>query len=313
VTAPESTALDRLAAEGRLPAVLLLTGSREGALEAEARRLAARLLCPEGEGDASCDSCRRVRAGIHPDLFLVAPEGVQIRIDKVREALQFAVGRPYEAARRVGIVARADRLGPESANAFLKALEEPGSRLHWILTTVVPEALLPTIRSRCTIARRKSPRAGGTEGPGLSPEDAGDRALLAGELEEGAAFDLEGAREVRAQTVAALEAGLAGGDLTALLAVADDLSRRERFGARLLTELLTDAALLGHPGAAEFVRHRAVAGRLAPLARAVRADLLRSAALRAAEVPPDNRRGNRRMHYESVLVGLWERRVNRES
>jgi hypothetical protein len=35
-------------------------------------------------------------------------------------------------------------------------------------------------------------------------------------------------------------------------------------------------------------------------------EVLCRAALKAADVPPDNRRGNKRLHYESVLLGLIE-------
>ncbi|HEY7368480.1 MAG TPA: hypothetical protein VIA29_01235 [Thermoanaerobaculia bacterium] len=300
--------LARLAREGRLPAALLLTGSREAALEEEARRLACGLLCPREDPEAGCDSCRRVVAGLHPDLFVVAPEGVAIRIDRVREALQFAAGRPYEAARRVAIVARAERLGPEAANALLKALEEPGRSLHWILTTTAAEALLPTIRSRCVLARVRTPRAA-AESDGDTEEDRRDLELLGG-ADAPEDFDLEAARELRARAVEALEAGLRNGDLPALLSAADELARRERWGARLLAELLADAALLSVAGGSEFVRHRAVAGRLTAAARAVSPERLHAAALRAADAPPDNRRGNRRMHYESVLLLLWEGRTS---
>src|SRR5206468_3033411 len=121
--------LDRLAASPeRFPGALLLTGPSEARLERESRRLAARLLCPGDDPDTSCRSCRRVTAGLHPDFLSVEPEGVQIRVDRVREALAFSAGRPYESARRVARIARADLLGVEAGNALLKSLEEPGER-----------------------------------------------------------------------------------------------------------------------------------------------------------------------------------------
>ena len=72
----------------------------------------------------------------------------------------------------------------------------------------------------------------------------------------------------------------------------------------MLSELLADAASRRHPPA-EAIRHQAVGGRLAALARAVSHAALREAALLAADPPPDNRRGNRRMHYERVLLELF--------
>ena len=126
--------LERLAGSPeQFPGALLLSGHSEAELERESRRLAARLLCPGDDPDATCGSCRRVDAGLHPDFLSVEPEGVQIRVDRVREALAFSAGRPYESARRVARILRADLLGIEAENALLKSLEEPGERFRWIL------------------------------------------------------------------------------------------------------------------------------------------------------------------------------------
>ena len=54
------------------------------------------------------------------------------------------------------------------------------------------------------------------------------------------------------------------------------------------------------------VRHQAVAGKLASLSQHVSPAALREAALAAADPPPDIRRGNRRLHYEKVLLGLYD-------
>ena len=73
---------------------------------------------------------------------------------------------------------RAELLGLEAGNALLKALEEPGRHLHWILTTTRPEALLPTILSRCAMAPIPSPSRGQRRAVwrerGFSAEEAED-------------------------------------------------------------------------------------------------------------------------------------------
>src|SRR5262249_59100391 len=113
---------------------------------------------PGNDPDGACRSCRRVEEGIHPDLLTLLPEGVgQIRVERVREALAFAAGRPYEAPRRIVRIPRAELLGLEASNALLKSLEEPGARVRWILSTTRPEALLPTIRSRSVSANLPAP------------------------------------------------------------------------------------------------------------------------------------------------------------
>jgi DNA polymerase-3 subunit delta' len=63
-----------------------------------------------------------------------------------------------EGGRRVFILGEADRLVPqessqEAANALLKVLEEPPAESLFILTTVDPQRLLPTMRSRAVVVR----------------------------------------------------------------------------------------------------------------------------------------------------------------
>lgn len=305
--------LERLAASPeRFPGALLLTGPSESGLERESRRLAARLLCPGDDPDATCSSCRRVDAGLHPDFLSVEPEGVQIRVDRVREALAFSAGRPYESARRVARIARADLLGVEAENALLKSLEEPGERFRWILTTTRPEALLTTIRSRTTPAALPAPgpaeRQRAWRERGFSEEDARDLVLFAREDDAEPAARLEEGRVLRQAVVAALEEGILRGSVAALVLCADLVVARDRAEAGMLAELLADAALTAASPPAEALRHHAIAGRLAALARRLPPGALSEAALAAADPPADNRRGNRKMHFEKVLLGLFERR-----
>jgi DNA polymerase-3 subunit delta' len=254
-----------------------------------------------------------VASGAHPDLFVVQPEGVQIKIDRVRQALAFAAGRPYEAPRRVALVLGADLLGLEAANALLKSLEEPGTVLHWILTSTRPESefLLPTIRSRCATvvvpAMSKGEKTALWTERGFSSEDAADLSLFARpeEADPKASLEaLEEFREVRSRILAALEAGLGASGPPALLLLAEDVARAETHGSGLLAELLADAALAAS-GSAERARHRAVAGASAEIGRRRSAEALRRAALAAVDPPPDTRRGNRRLHLESALLNLF--------
>ena len=255
-----------------------------------------------------CDSCRRALHGFHPDLLTLSPEGVQIRVDRVREAIAFGAGRPYEAARRVVRVSRAELLGVEAANALLKTLEEPGSRLHWILTTRRPEALLPTIRSRCLTVRVESPsipdRIRSWRASGLSEEDAADLAVFTPDADSNSTELLDEARRFRAEAAEALRAGIVDGKLAALVLLAEPLGRAETTEIRIVGELLADAALLAGGVSPELVRHRAVTGALSEIAGKVGALPLAAAAIAAADYPPDTRRGNRRLHFESLFLTL---------
>jgi hypothetical protein len=53
------------------------------------------------------------------------------------------------------------------------------------------------------------------------------------------------------------------------------------------------------------VRHRAIAGPLREVAERVGREALERAALAAADIPADTRRGNRRLHFEKALIELW--------
>lgn len=306
--------LARLAeAPERFPSALLLTGPSEARLEEESRSLAARLLCPGETPEDPCGSCRRVRAGLHPDLLTIEPEGVQIRVDRIREALAFAAGRPYEGALRVARVLRADLLGLEAGNALLKSLEEPGQRFRWILTSSRPESLLATIRSRCTRAALPEPgvleRQREWKSRGFSDEDARDLVLFASDDVEDPAARLAEGRALRQAILTALEEGLGAGRLVSLLLLAEQLGPRGVEESRILAELLADAALASGSPLTDAIRNHAVAGKLAQLARRVSAAALREAAAAAADPPPDTRRGNRRLHYEKLLLSLFAART----
>lgn len=56
---------------------------------------------------------------------------------------------PNEGRRTVVVITEIDTMRKEAANAFLKFLEEPSSRLLFILTATKTDQLLPTIISRC--------------------------------------------------------------------------------------------------------------------------------------------------------------------
>ena len=308
--APAASRLDRLQrGAARFPGALLLYGSSERALDDASLALAASLLCQGDDVERSCTSCRRALHGFHPDLFPVEPEGVQIRVDRVREAIAFAAGRPYESAKRVVRLRRAELLGAEAANALLKSLEEPGAHVHWILTTSRPESLLATIRSRCLAvsvgAPGRSERALAWKALGFGEDDAADLAILEPEAGEDAAARLDAFRSFRSEAVEALAAGIVDGKLATLILLAEKLARAGEDEITLFIRLLADAALLGAGVSGDLLVQRAVAGPLSRIARAIGPATLARAVAVAADFPPDNRRGNRRLHFEKVLIDLW--------
>jgi DNA polymerase-3 subunit delta' len=120
-----------------------------------ARELAKALMCERGTGElAACDrcpSCLQVMAGTHPDVHVVrTPEGKHsLPVEQMREFCAGLWRKPLRGGWVVGIVEDAEEMNAESANAFLKTLEEPPAGVVILLVASSWERLLPTIRSRC--------------------------------------------------------------------------------------------------------------------------------------------------------------------
>jgi DNA polymerase III subunit delta' len=118
-----------------------------------ARAFAAELLA---DGSPDPDSARaRALRGAHPDLTWVAPSGAaDMLVSDIDEPVVAAAARtPFESARRVFVIERADTLNDQAANKMLKTLEEPPPFAHLVLLTDKPGNVLPTIASRCQLVR----------------------------------------------------------------------------------------------------------------------------------------------------------------
>ena len=122
-----------------------------------------------------CASCKLVQARSHPDLLVLLPEALreslgwsvsdeadggddkggkrkpskEIRVDEIRQAIAFAQTTSSRGRCKVVVIHPAERMNGVSANALLKTLEEPPGDARLLLSCAAPDALLPTIRSRC--------------------------------------------------------------------------------------------------------------------------------------------------------------------
>ena len=202
----------------------------------------------------------------------------------VRLLHQRAALTSVEGGRRVFIIGDAERLVPqessqEAANALLKLLEEPPPGSLFLLTTVDPRRLLPTIRSRAVPVRLnrltdeqvREFLARHAEPPVESAELLGRVARAAGSIGDGLAAGEERGKAFRAagQVLDAVLAGPAAayevvlkqppysarGEFTAMLdALADTLSDAARGALGQPTRGPGPAALLGRGDPAPLLR-----------------------------------------------------------
>jgi DNA polymerase-3 subunit delta' len=146
----------RLAAQAVAQALNCNAVSRQSTVDGE------RPTANDFDACGRCATCNRIARGVHPDVQTIAPgETGSIKVDQVREAIDRTVYRPFEGKRRVTVIEDADALMASAQNALLKTLEEPPSSSVFILVTSRPDALLSTVRSRCSTVRF----------PRLSPAD----------------------------------------------------------------------------------------------------------------------------------------------
>lgn len=163
----------RLLKAGRVPNSMLLAGDEGVGKRQFALELARAFVCNdpvESLACGACASCKRVGKfafatsekgedydqvffSEHPDVGMVIPYKRNVRIGAIRDLEREANYNPYEARSRVFIVDHAEKMADPAANALLKTLEEPPSTSHIFLLTSRPDALLPTIRSRCQVLR----------------------------------------------------------------------------------------------------------------------------------------------------------------
>ena len=87
---------------------------------------------------------------MHPDLSVIDEGENELKVDLARRIKAENAIIPNDGARRVTVIRHAHKLNPMAQNALLKELEEPPAYAFFILTAEQPDALLQTVRSRCT-------------------------------------------------------------------------------------------------------------------------------------------------------------------
>ncbi|MFD9432697.1 DNA polymerase III subunit delta' [Streptomyces sp. NPDC060002] len=148
----------------RMTHAWLITGPPGAGRGQVARAFAAALQCVSPDralggvpGCGFCDGCHTALIGTHADVNTVAAVGSQILAEDMRDTVRKSYTSPATGRWQIILVEDAERLNEKSANAVLKAVEEPAPRTVWLLCAPSLEDVLPTIRSRCRHLTLRTP------------------------------------------------------------------------------------------------------------------------------------------------------------
>lgn len=259
-----SEVLRRLLISKRVPNALLFAGQDGIGKKQFALELAKSLICLDPKNSEACDvctACRRADKFIfpvptdknkpefekvflseHSDVGIVIKYKNSILIDAIRNLEKEANFRPYEAKARFFIIDDSDKMNDSASNALLKTLEEPPASSHLFLITSRPDALLPTIRSRCQTLRFAPIATGEIENYLLqtkefAPADAALAARLAnGKLGHALNSNIENFKANRAAMLKVLESVLIREDRAELLRIGEEMNdakNKDDFETRL--------------------------------------------------------------------------------
>ena len=142
--------------QNRLPHALLFSGPDGIGLKTFALAFVMRSLCLSNDKNleiacGNCKSCTLFLGESNPDLYSIEPDekGKTIKIEQIRELIEYASLKSFSANMKVVIIDSADMMNRNAAPALLKTLEEPPEQTQIILLSHSPSKLPITIRSRC--------------------------------------------------------------------------------------------------------------------------------------------------------------------
>lgn len=169
--------LDNIAARGRLPHAVMLSGGSGSGRKTLAKYIAELFLCDNGNGSVppcgECTACRNIENDGHADVIFVKRACVNLEskdkkdkndkdkkekkekklgytIGALREVLGEVLYMPTGGDVKVYVFEDCDTMNAQMQNALLKLIEEPPPHLRFIFTCENTSAVLETVMSRVT-------------------------------------------------------------------------------------------------------------------------------------------------------------------
>lgn len=98
-----------------------------------------------------CNECCRITSHQHPDIIMVKPDGLSIKINQIRYLQSEFSKSGLEGNRKFFIIQDAEKMTTNAANSLLKFIEEPNQNVVSFLLTTNRNLILPTIISRTQV------------------------------------------------------------------------------------------------------------------------------------------------------------------
>lgn len=100
-----------------------------------------------------CNICHLIEQGNLPSLYVIKPDGINIKKEQVMELKKKFSSIPIYTKENIYVILNAEKLNGASANTMLKFLEEPEPNILGFFVTNNVNNVISTVRSRCEILK----------------------------------------------------------------------------------------------------------------------------------------------------------------